>query len=75
MAEQDVGAAFQNLAYQLQGVSNKLGAQGVNQIVSTFTGTPLNFVVGSNKLKDVSYSLVCKKIMQKWLHIRLATLQ
>jgi len=43
MAEQDVGAAFQNLAYQLQGVSNKLGAQGVNQIVSTFTGDPTKF--------------------------------
>ena len=43
MAEQDVGAAFQNLAYQLQGVSNKLGAQGVNQIVHTFTGDPTKF--------------------------------
>jgi len=40
MAEQDVGAAFQNLADQLQGVSNKLGAQGCNQIVNTFTGDP-----------------------------------
>jgi hypothetical protein len=39
LAEQDVGTAFQNL----QGLSNKLSAQGVNQIVHTFTEDPRKF--------------------------------
>ena len=37
MAEQDLGLAFNNLAYQLQGLPKKLSAQGVNQIVPKFS--------------------------------------
>ena len=40
MAEQEV---FQNLAFQLQRLSNKLGAQGINQIVPTFSGDSTKF--------------------------------
>ncbi|VDI26577.1 Hypothetical predicted protein [Mytilus galloprovincialis] len=43
MAEQDIGQAFNNLAFQLQGLSNKLGAQGVNQIIPKFAGDATKF--------------------------------
>ncbi|CAC5378378.1 unnamed protein product [Mytilus coruscus] len=43
MAEQDLGLAFNNLAFQLQGLSNKLGAQGVNQIIPKFSGDATKF--------------------------------
>ncbi|CAC5412555.1 unnamed protein product [Mytilus coruscus] len=43
MAEQDLGLAFNNLAFQLQGLSNKLGAQGVNQIIPKFSGDASKF--------------------------------
>ncbi|CAC5415432.1 unnamed protein product [Mytilus coruscus] len=46
MAEQEgqqFGVAFQNLSHQLQGLSIKLGAQGVNQIIPTFSGDQAEF--------------------------------
>ncbi|CAC5415648.1 unnamed protein product [Mytilus coruscus] len=46
MAEQEgqqFGVAFQKIFHQLQGLSIKLGAQGVNQIIPTFSGDQAEF--------------------------------
>lgn len=43
MAEQDLGLVFNNLAFQLQGLSNKLSAQSINQVVPKFSGDTSKF--------------------------------
>lgn len=41
--DEQVVNLFRNIAIQLQGISTKLGAQGVNQIVQTFSGDASKF--------------------------------
>ena len=43
MAEQDIGLAFNNIAFQLQGLTTKLNTHGINQIVPNFSGDPTKF--------------------------------
>ena len=43
MAEQDLGLVFNNLAFQLQGLSNKLSAQIINQVVPKFSDDTSKF--------------------------------
>jgi len=43
MAEQDLGLVFNNLAFQLQGLSNKLSVQSINQVVPKFSGDTSKF--------------------------------
>ena len=40
MAEQDLGAVFQNLTLQIHGLTQRLNIQGVNQVISNFDGSP-----------------------------------
>ena len=43
MAEPNIGAAFDNMAIQMTGLSTVIGAQGVAQIITPFAGDPKNF--------------------------------
>ena len=43
MAEPDIGAAFDNKAIQMAGLSTVTGAQGVAQIITAFEGDPKTF--------------------------------
>lgn len=43
MANQDIGAVFENLAIQMSGLSTAVGAQGIAQMIPPFEGVPSKF--------------------------------
>ena len=43
MANQDIGAAFNNLAQQMTGLSSTIKSQGIAQMMPPFNGVPSKF--------------------------------
>lgn len=43
MANQDIGAVFQDLAFQMSGLSTAIGTQGIAQMIPPYDGTPSKF--------------------------------
>ena len=69
MADQDIGAVFNNLATQMANVSSAVGAQGIAQVVKSFNGDSKEFKdwiksiekyailtgVGADRFKMIAY--------------------
>ena len=69
MADQDIGAVFNNLATQMANVSSAVGAHGIAQVVKSFNGDSKEFKdwiksiekyailtwVGADRIKMIAY--------------------
>ena len=55
MADQDIGAVFNNLATQMANVSSAVGAKGIAQTISPFEGDAKQFKTWMKSIEKYAY--------------------
>ena len=60
MANQDIGAAFNNLAQQMTGLSSTIKSQGIAQMMPPFNGVPSKF---TEWIKNIEKYILLKDVV------------